>query len=290
MFFIAILLSTFAYALQGIFMVRYIRSMDHLSAGMYRTLSLSISMLPLLFLAGWENISQVLPFIPTLILAAVLGAVGQWTSFFAYQSLPVGTVQALGASSRVIGLIILGVLYFGDQVTGEQYFWMAGIIIATSLLAMAKNHMPHLDTKVISGIIWEVISGFLVALAFFFMGKVSKELDPFVSAYFWETFIGITSFLIAFTRQSFGGKKLEKISLKTFKRILLVCSPTMVGTGGFAYAVTIGPIGLASAIGTAGIPLTTLMAHYLYHEKLTRTQWFWIWMTVVTIAGLKLSL
>jgi len=143
MFFFAIALSTFAYALQGIWMVHYIRSMDHLSAGMYRTLSLSISMLPLLFIAGWENVSQVGPFIPTLILAAVLGAVGQWTSFFAYQSLPVGTVQALGASSRSIGMVILGMLFFGEILNTDQYFWMAGILIATSLLAMAKTNRSY---------------------------------------------------------------------------------------------------------------------------------------------------
>jgi drug/metabolite transporter (DMT)-like permease len=100
--------------------------------------------------------------------------------------------------------------------------------------------------------------------------------------------IGIFALLLGLGRWKFMNKKIQKISWKKFGQIALMCWPTLLGTGGFLYAVKIGPYGIASAVSAGGVFLSVILAHFLYHEKLSRSQLAWIAVTVLGIVGLDL--
>ncbi len=73
-----------------------------------------------------------------------------------------------------------------------------------------------------------------------------------------------------------------------YEKISLLSSPVLIGTGSFALAVSIGPIGIASAIGTSGLIISAILAHYVYHEKLKLSQWIGLLIVTLGILGLNL--
>ncbi|MBI4231976.1 EamA family transporter, partial [Candidatus Peregrinibacteria bacterium] len=89
-------------------------------------------------------------------------------------------------------------------------------------------------------------------------------------------------------RQLVTGIKIEKISLKRFKKLTLISLLATIGTGAFALAVQDGAIGVVSAIAAAGTIFVTTASHFYHHEKLNLKQLIGIGAVVLGIIGLKL--
>ncbi len=89
-------------------------------------------------------------------------------------------------------------------------------------------------------------------------------------------------------RQAINGQKLAKIKPKELGRIALVCSPTLIGTGGFVLASKMGSIGIITAIGASGIAFSALLSWALYQEKLKPIHWIAICIITVGVVALKL--
>lgn len=288
MFFFLAVLAMIAYAVQGTLIVHYARKLDGLSTAIYRNASLTITMLPLLFLAKKSDFVRLPEFLPELLIAGITGAAALSIGFWTLKFLPVGITSALNNSVRVIFIFLLGFYFFGETISWIEILFVALILIGGISLGFQKHHLPHLDENTRKGIFLALLAAAFAAITFFFMSKVARELSPFVAGYFWEVLIGIFALGFGFLRQLITKQKIKKISLLDFGKITLICSPTLLGTGAFAYAVTLGPLGILNAIGTGGVFISILLAHYLYHEKLRFRQWLWICVAVMGIVGLRL--
>ena len=289
MFFLLAVLAMIAYSVQGTLITHHARKHDGLSISIYRNISLAVTMLPLLFFASPESFSSLLkwPVISEFLIAGATGAAALALSLWAIKSLPVGIKTVFGRSFSVVIVFILGFVFFGEIPLWKELFFVALILAAGGCLAMQKNDFAHLDNKIAKGVIITFFSAVLAGFSFYFMSKLSREIDPFLSAYVWETLIGVFALLFGIIR-SLGTHKIARISWKEFGTITLVSWPTIIGTGCFAYAITLGPLGIANAIGAGGILVSIIIAHFLYGEKLIRSQWFWIVVIFVGLVGLKL--
>ena len=138
------------------------------------------------------------------------------------------------------------------------------------------------------GMAFVTVQGFLIAMAFILFSEAARQYNPLVVAYFWEVQIGLCLMLIGFLRWGIFKKPLQKVSLSTFGKILLVCSPTLIGTAGFALAVNYGPIGIAGAISVGGIFISALLSLWIYHEKPKSIEWIGMAIIALGILGLKL--
>jgi len=279
-----------AYSVQGTLISHHARKHDGLSISIYRNLSLAVTMTPLLFLASRESFAslQNTQVIIEFLIAGATGAAGLALSLWAIKFLPVGIKTVFGRLFSVIIVFVLGFIFFGEIPLWNELFFVALILAAGGCLAMQKNEFAHLDNNVTKGVIITFLSAILAGFSFYFMSKLSREVDPFLSAYVWETLIGVFALLFGIIRSGIGQKKIACISWKEFGTITLVSWPTLIGTGAFAYAVTIGPMGIVNAIGAGGILVSIIIAHFLYGEKLIRAQWFWVLVILVGLVGLKL--
>ena len=289
MFWTLAILSMIAYTVQGVLMTKYARSIDPMSAGFYRSATLIFTMLPLLYFTSWEKILTMGSYISTLLLAGLLGALSQWTRFVSIRILPVGIHSALSMGLTVIFSFLFAFLLFGETATGWQWLFSAVIVAGAAYLSLNKIDMSHLDSQKWSqGITWVLLTAFFVSCAFILTIKVAREYDPYIAGYFWEAFIALAALGMLLVRKAKTGQNIEPIAISTFWKLALVCSPTIVGTGAFLLANTMGPVGVISAIESGGIVVGMIMSWMLYNEKLESKHLFGMGVVMIGIIGLKL--
>jgi drug/metabolite transporter (DMT)-like permease len=287
MFLLAIIISFTGYAVQGTLMAKYAREMDGLSTVVYRSGSLIFTMLPLLFFATWSEIVGIKDYWLEISLAGITGVIGSALSFYSMKFMPAGIKTLFSRVISTVWAIIIGILFFSETISLEQTGIISLILVAGFFLGREKNDFEHLDNNIWKGLAITFFSQIIVGASFYYVAYVSRELSPFVAGYFWEMLIGVFSLILIAFRPFYDGKKLHKISLIDFGKIAGICSLTLIGTGGFMYAVTIGDYGIANVMMNGSIFVSILVAHYAFHEKLTKRQWIWILALIVGIVALN---
>ena len=79
------------------------------------------------------------------------------------------------------------------------------------------------------------------------------------------------------------------VSTREFTTIALCSAPTAIGTGLYALSMTMGPIGIATAIISTMMVFMTILAALFFGERLTRRQCILLGVVCAMVAGLKLS-
>lgn len=290
MFWILALLVPVGYATQTALLLRYGRAHDPVSMGMYRGLSLGLSFLPVLFfVVGPEDIRQTLQFWPQIALASVLVGITVVLSFYVMKYLPLGILTAWMTSLKVTLMSLFGMYFFQEILSPFQVIFIGVTILGIVFLSLQKHHADHLRYKCpkrLFGLVF--FQALTLAIGVMLIADVARQASSWVAGYLWEVGIGLTAMFCAFGRQLSGGAGIEKIPVAQFWRILLYSSPTVLGTGAFFLASTMGPIGILTAVATLEMVIGTLLAWWWYHERLNQRQWAAIAVVFLGILGLKL--
>ena len=270
-------------------MVSYYRRMDSLSAITYRGLTLGLSMLPLLFLADFNEFQRILDFLPYILAGSIFSALGNWCSANTYVHLPIGIGSALTMSAASIVAVLIGFLFLSEMLVASQIISIALILVGVFLLGVSKSNGP-LPKKfnVPSGLAYASMSGLFAGSAYSIIGTTARSFDPFIAGYMWEFMIGIIAASIACMRGMFGGRPLSPVSRNDFFRILKFCSPTLIGSGLYVYSMSIGPVGIATAIIGTMMVFSSIFASIIYKEKLSIKQWILIAFVCSIVVSLKL--
>ena len=289
MFFLLSIAAMLGYSIYSTLIAHHVRKHDGLSVATVRNLSLVISMSPLLLLASTENFERLPEFMSPLIIAGFTGSVSLGLGLWAVKFLPIGIKNALRSMGGVVFVFLLSWLWFQESPTLIEIFWIIPVVAGGFALSLQKITLSHLDPRTGKGVIIVIIAAILASLSFVQMSDVARDLDPFIAGYCWEVLIGAWALIFGIGRWIICGKNpFGNIKLPEAGKIALVSAPTLIGTGCFALAVTMGPIGIANVIGTGGIFVSILLSHWLYNEKLTKKQWLWIGVCVVGLVGLGL--
>lgn len=289
MFFLLAVLAMLGYSVYGTLIAHHVRAHDGLSVAIVRNLGLIITMSPLLLLAEPGTIQRVPEFLPTLLIAASTGAIGLTLGLWSLKFLPVGIRTAFGRMFSVLLMFGAGLIWFGEVPTAIELVLAGVLIFGIAGLSLQKSITPTIDSRSWIGILLTLLSAIVTAVAFTTMSQVARDLDPFVAGYMWEGLIGVVALLFGLIRWiGWGTKIAENINWHEIGRITLVSWPTLLGTGAFGLAVTLGPIGVANAIGSSGIFVATILGGWLYHEKMTHRQWLWIGICILGLIGFAL--
>ena len=70
------------------------------------------------------------------------------------------------------------------------------------------------------------------------LGVISREVNPFIAAWAWESGIGLLGLVVACCRLPFT--QIPTLSLRQGLHIGMCSSPTLIGTGAYTYATTLG--------------------------------------------------
>ncbi|HPI72737.1 MAG TPA: DMT family transporter [bacterium] len=289
MFFFIAFIAAFGYALQMTLMADFYRRMDTLSAVAYRGLSLGLTMAPLLAWAPLDQYARLVSMWPVLLLLFILTACGDWAIADVVRFLPVGVGTAMANSLIAIVTAFLGFIFFNEAMQTGQVVMMTLIILAVFVLGLTRSTgtlPPQYSLR--RGVISAGLTGLLLGGGFSTMGSLSRCFHPFLVGYVWELGTGLMAVLILFLRSKLNHPGLARLQPKEFGRLALACSPTLIGTGLYALSMSMGPMGLATAIIATQMVFTTLLAWMVYHEKLTWLQWLILLAICGLVMGLKI--
>ncbi|MDO6684096.1 MULTISPECIES: DMT family transporter [unclassified Agarivorans] len=296
MFFIIALSATFAYALQGVLMAKVYRQSDPLSAVAYRGLSLLISMSPLLLLVPRSAYADFVGQTGYLVLAASLAALGNWANAIAFVRLPVGIASALSMAFTALFVALLGQVFLDERLSAQQWLMGGFTLVAVLLLGASQARratqvalQASLQYKPLVGILASAGYGALMSCALILVASMSRSSHPFLVGYAWEVMIGVMAMLMAFGRGLFTvNNGFQGISFTHFKQILIYASPTVIGTGCYALAMTLGPLAIAAAILSTMMVFSMVLGLWLLGEKPSTKQWLMMSLVCMSVIGLKL--
>lgn len=295
------LLATLGYAVQGTLMAQCYRTMNKLYAVAVRGLSLGITMLPLLLLVPAPKFKEIPNALPAILAASVLAAAGNWLVAYAYNYLQVGIVTALSMSVACLCTVLIGFVWFGEILSTWQLACITAILFFTAALGRSRLSLsyagdnsaapsgPERPEVQIRGVAASVLCGAVFGFAYALLGSASRTLDPFLAAYLWELSIGLLT-AAAFLIQKVSNRNAAPrtgTSSGIF-RIALYSAPTVIGTGCYAFATTIGPIGIVTAVLSTMMVFNTLLAWLFYGEKLNSIQWTLLFMTCAAVSFVSL--
>jgi len=281
------MLSMIGYGVQITLLAHISRKMDSLDIGFYRNASFLITLLPLLFLTSFEEILVVKDHLPELAGMAFAAVASIWGGYYAFKFLPVGIALSVRRVMTIFFIFLMGLFFFGETLSVSEIVLVLIAISGVIYLGIQKNHMSHLDSRVLLGFTWLIITAIPSAITYYMVANLARDINPLVAGYFWEISIALAIGFTLIVRYLVTGKKFKWIGFKRAGKIALASSPTLFGTGAYALAVSVGPIVIVSSIGLGLVPGAALLSHYVYHEKLNRQQWMGILLTLVAICALK---
>lgn len=276
------------YSVQGTLMAGIYRRMDTQEALAIRGLSLLISMSPLLLFAHPDSWLIKPVYIGEVALAALLTSLGGWAGMLAFRHLPVGLTTAFNTTFTTL------VVIFTDVVCGVHL--MPGQLLVITLilcciismgLLRSPSGMPHL-THAGRGMIGCMVFGLCLGSALAFLGHASREVDPMLTAYGWESMIGILSVIILVVRKRRLHRTVFSIKPRNVLQIFLFSAPTAIGSGCYMMALTMGPTSIVAAIVGVTMVMNTLLARLLYKERISRGQWILLSCICMLICTLRL--
>ena len=152
-----------------------------------------ITLLPLLFGASVEDVRAVLAHWQLLIVSGVAGGIYLAMLFGSYTYLSVGTGTSISRALSTIVVAIFAWLFLGETLSPLSMVLMGVIIVGTILLGTQHTHFSHLDNRFALGVAVAAVSSIPVAFIVYSLTVLSRDADPFVSGYVWETSIGIAN-------------------------------------------------------------------------------------------------
>ena len=245
--------SMLGYTIQTLLLVHHARKIDGLSLAFYRNISFVITLLPLCTGSSRTDFAFALDHWYYFAIAGLAGGIYLALSYTSYRAIPVGIHTTITKASSTITITALGWWYFGERITLHAGFIIAIILFGSLLLGMQRSSFAHLNNRHLYGFSLCVLSAIPLALTTLAFAAMTRQDIPLLSGYLWEISIACASAVLMVFRYLFLRIPLQKISWRMFLRIALCSSPTLLGTGFFSIALSMGPVAIVNAIGSSSI-------------------------------------
>lgn len=262
---------------------RLSRTLDPALVCVVRGLTLGVVMAPMLL---WVPARAWAPLVGNLHLAGQAGFLGLVYSMavnYAARVLPFGLRAALVAGLFVLGSAFFDWLLLGERLGPASLAW--AVALAGSSVAMCLGTPPEeADQRV------DLRKGVPLILAGTVAGcwslapyaQLVRLSDPILAAWAWELVCGLMALPLLLVWRPRG------IRWKQVGRVALAVTPTAIGSGATATALTLGPMGVAYAfVGLQSI-ITALIGLRVHGERLGWWRWVLIALSAVAIAGMTL--
>jgi drug/metabolite transporter (DMT)-like permease len=290
MFFLLSILATIFYSLNNVFLAPLARSMNPLLVNSYRGVSLGITMLPLVIccVAGSEFEKIRFETIIFIIVMCLVTVAGNVSNFQAQKYLPVGVATALCLGFSTLVVMVISHFFLHENMSRLQVILAGFMLIEVFVMGMITKSNDFKGLNVPKGTLYSMLFGLFLGTGYSLVGVLSKTLNPILVGYLWEFCVGIFGFVIYFVLGYLRKVKAE-IKFNEFYKVGLAASPTILGTSGYAFATTLGPIGILAAILATLGAFTALFGRLILKEKLSFAQWVVIVVLVGTLAALRLA-
>ena len=286
MYLTLLLFSVASYGLQNALVGHIARRTDLLWVCTARGLSLAVVMAPLLLFAPADAWGNVIPNLGYLFAACACALMANLAQTFAVRHLPMAISVAIGQALAAIVTLIYEVVGGAGLPPVGQLVCIAGVMTGVIILGWISGRGQRLgpNAKPLLGIIACLVFGVAMASALVPLGIISRNVDPFIAAWAWESGIGLLGLLAACCRLPFT--QIPTISIRQGLHIGMCSSPTLIGTGAYTYATTLGSLTIAGGVLSAMMVGTAISARLIFKETLSLAQWTMIGATCACLVAL----
>ncbi|TVR10727.1 MAG: DMT family transporter [Planctomycetota bacterium] len=286
-----LIFSVTAYGLNNVLIGHMARSHDLLWVVTARGVFLGMIMLPLLLVADRQALQGdiLLSVLPFLALACVAALGANLCQTFAVRHLPMAIAVAIGQALAALATLLLELSVGNGMPHMAELLAVSGVVAGVVILGwISGRDQPRVaSAKPLWGV--AAAAGFAICMASALvpLGVVSRSADPFFAAWGWEAGIGLCGLLALSLRQWHRPRPImpPRIMLK----VGLCASPTVIGTGAYTYATTLGSITVAGGVLSAMMVATAIFARILFREMLRPSQWMAIAATCTCLVLLGLA-
>jgi drug/metabolite transporter (DMT)-like permease len=280
------LLSRVAYTFNDVLVGELARKHDGMEIAAFRGVSLGISMAPLLFWvapSAWDALGarsgELLVLISVTAVANVL-------QLEAARHLPFGLRAALLVTGVAIGGLALGAWFFGERFSPAELGWCAVIVTSAVLGSLGDHSTDGFTANVPKGAVLTLASSALLCVAALSFTRLARSTHPMLVAWAWELGAGALLIPPLLWRRRRG---FEPLVLRRFLRTGLCSLPTVVGTGATAVALTLGSLGVWSAVAGTQALLSAGLGAVRHRERIGARRWSYFVLGAAGIAGLALA-
>ncbi len=288
MFLTLVVLALVAYAIQGVLVGQLARRFDLPWVVTVRGLSLLVLMAPLTLWMADGSWAAVPGHLPWLALACVGALLANLAQTYAIRHLPMAIAQAASQGLSALFTLALAGVVFGEIPRPVEIACVAGILACVGALGwISGRDTPRApEARPLRGLLACVGFAVCMAGALVPLGMVSREVDPFFAAWAWEGGIGVAGLVLVAGRAAALRGAAPTIPWDAVWRVALCSSPTLIGTGAYTYATTIGNLFVAGGVLAMMMVVTGVLAWFLYGERLRRAEWAWIGATCACLIAL----
>jgi drug/metabolite transporter (DMT)-like permease len=283
--------AVFAYAVQNTLFGALVRRHDLAMVVTWRGLSLLVTMSPLLLLADRSRFAGLAEAAGPLALACGLAAAANLCASVVVRCLPIGIANAFNQGLAAVFTLALAWPILGEQPGGPALVWIALVLGAVGWLGAAGGRGPQPVTRatVVIGISAAIVFGLLMAGALLALKLVTATADPFLAAWAWEGGIGLVCLGGLLVRRILRRGAPVAAAPAVLGRIALCAWPTLLGTGCYTRATTLGGLGTAGAVLSTIMVGAAIFARWFLGERLTGQQWAAILAACGAVVGLSLA-
>lgn len=230
----------------------------------------------------WEELPLLLH--PTaLALLVSLSAVTLITALFEFESLKIGKIAVV---EPILGFelpltVLLSIFFLGENLTWVHIVLMGVVFLGVGLVSRSRKIRGRLAWE--RGVLYAVIGTLGMSVVNVLQGVSSQEISPLITVWFVHSSLALACFIFL----------LFKKEVHTLKTDLLTHTRLVLGESfldnlawvSYSLAVVHLPIAITITITESYIILTVLLGLRFNHERLTRSQYVGV---CITIAGLLL--
>ena len=276
-----------AFSLQSTLMARFFRRLDQLSVLAVRGVCLACTMLTLLLLEPELSKKSFLAALPYGLSAGFFGLIAAFFGSTSYRYLPLGIAGSVSMAIAGIGTISIGHLQLHERLTLTEIVLLGLILVAVIVLGFTRSAKFLPTANFVRGIPYAMLFGVFLTFAYLSAGIGSRVGAPLLVGYLWEASIGITGFVAIGLRRLFGGAGFATIDRQDYVGIFFFSLPTVIASACYLTALSLGPIGLVSAILSITAVFSTVLARIFYNERLNALQVFLIVVVCCCVGALK---
>lgn len=288
--FIALLVaSVLAYGLQNVLMGGLFRRHDLATMVTARGLGLALIMAPITLFAPAAAWAQLLEAWLPLGIACLAATLANFSQAVAVRHLPMGIAYAVLMTASTLLQVGYGLVVLVERPGLPALLLGATLVGLTIALALVSRRSSQLrDARPLIGVAACLAFGGTMATALVALFHVANHSHPLLAAWGWEAGIGLVALLYFLLRRILRSQTGTAPAARVWLQAALYASPTLVGTGAYAFAVTLGPLSIAAAVLATVMVSSAIFARLIHHERLSPVQWALVVLTTCCVIALEL--
>lgn len=265
------LVSRLAYSVNDILVGRLARVYSNVEVASWRGVSLGLTMAPWLFFVprgAWQTLSA--HGSDVLILVAVTAA-ANLMQLNAARYMPFGVRAAFLVSGVAACSGLLGWAVLGERLSPTEV-GLSVVVVVTAALSALGTHADHeIKPNIRRGAFFAVIASILLACMGLMVARVSRATHPLLTAWVWEFGSGLILVAPALWRYRRGGVPADLAA--RVRSIAVAASPTVIGSGLSALALTLGSLAVWAAVAGTQVLFTAGLGALWHRELIGPRRW-----------------